>query len=62
MAVVGFDDAPIARHTQPTLTTVHQPIEEMGRAMVDLLVARIEGRQTEAHVVLAPHLVVRESS
>ena len=62
VAVVGFDDAPIARHTQPTLTTVHQPIEEMGRAMVDLLVARIEGRQTEAHVVLAPHLVVRESS
>ena len=62
VAVVGFDDAPIARHTQPTLTTVHQPIEAMGRAMVDLLVARIEGRQTEAHVVLAPHLVVRESS
>ncbi len=62
VAVVGFDDAPVARHTRPALTTVHQPIEAMGRAMVDLLLARIEGRQTEAHVVLAPHLVVRESS
>jgi DNA-binding LacI/PurR family transcriptional regulator len=62
VAVVGFDDAPVARHTQPQLTTVHQPIEAMGRTMVELLLARIEGRPTQSYQVLAPHLVVRESS
>jgi DNA-binding LacI/PurR family transcriptional regulator len=62
VAVVGFDDAPVARHTEPQLTTMHQPVEQMGRSMVELLVARIEGRPTEHHVMLAPHLVVRASS
>ncbi len=62
VAVVGFDDAPVAQHTDPQLTTVHQPVEEMGRAMVELLMARIQGRQAGAHVVLAPHLVVRASA
>jgi DNA-binding LacI/PurR family transcriptional regulator len=62
VAVVGFDDAPVARHTEPQLTTMHQPVEQMGRSMVELLVARIEGRPTENHVMLAPHLVVRASS
>ena len=41
VAVVGFEDSPIARQTEPPLTTVHQPVEEMGREMVRLLVARI---------------------
>src|SRR3954452_14093807 len=62
VAVVGFDDAPVARHTEPQLTTMHQPVEQMGRSMVELLVARIEGRPTEQHVMLAPQLVVRASS
>lgn len=62
VAVVGFDDAPVARHTEPQLTTMHQPVEQMGRSMVELLVARIEGRPAEHHVVLPPHLVVRASS
>jgi DNA-binding LacI/PurR family transcriptional regulator len=62
VAVVGFDDAPVAQHTEPQLSTVHQPVEAMGRAMVELLMARIHGRQAGSHVVLAPHLVVRASS
>ena len=37
VAVVGFDDAPIAQSTHPPLTTVHQSPEEMGREMVALL-------------------------
>jgi len=62
VALVGFDDAPVARHTQPQLTTVHQPIEAMGRAMAELLLARIEGRPAQSHELLSTHLVVRESS
>lgn len=62
VAVVGFDDAPVAQHKEAQLTTVHQPIEEMGRAMVELLLARIAHRRAVRHVVPEPHLVVRSSA
>jgi DNA-binding LacI/PurR family transcriptional regulator len=62
VAVVGFDDSPSSRHTHPLLTTVHQPVDEMGREMVRLLIARIEGQEVDPVVVLEPHLVVRESA
>ncbi|WP_344750534.1 LacI family DNA-binding transcriptional regulator, partial [Micromonospora olivasterospora] len=52
VAVVGFDDAPVARQAEPPLTTVFQPIEEMGRQMVQLLVARIRGDELPAPCVL----------
>lgn len=42
VSVVGFDDSPLALTTQPSLTTVRQPPEEMGRAMVELLLAQLE--------------------
>jgi DNA-binding LacI/PurR family transcriptional regulator len=61
VAVVGFDDSPSARHTSPLLTTVHQPVEEMGRQMVRLLTARMAHRPVDLRVVLDAHLVVRES-
>jgi DNA-binding LacI/PurR family transcriptional regulator len=62
VAVVGFDDSSISRHTTPLLTTVHQPVELMGRTMADLLVAKIEGREVDEHVTLDTHLVVRAST
>lgn len=62
VAVVGFDDSPSSRHTSPPLTTVHQPVEAMGREMVRLLSARIEGLPTALRVTLQPRLVVRESA
>jgi DNA-binding LacI/PurR family transcriptional regulator len=62
VAVVGFDDAPIARQASPPLTTVHQPVEEMGRQMARLLVALIGGNVPESAVVLDTHLVRRESA
>ena len=37
VAVVGYDDSPIATTTRPALTSIRQPIEEMGREMVHLL-------------------------
>ena len=41
VALVGFDDAPLAQHTDPRLTTVRQPVEEMGIAMTRQLLCRI---------------------
>ncbi len=54
VALVGFDDSAVSRHTQPTLTSVHQPVEEMGRVMADLLLARIAGEPVPRETVL-PH-------
>ncbi|ROO83518.1 LacI family transcriptional regulator [Actinocorallia herbida] len=63
VAVVGFDDSASARSTVPPLTSVHQPVEEMGRAMAELLLARIQGREIPTSaVILDTYLVVRESS
>ncbi|WP_037605286.1 LacI family DNA-binding transcriptional regulator [Streptacidiphilus rugosus] len=63
VAVVGFDDSPVARHTEPPMTTVRQPSEEMGRAMARLLLEEIAA-PTRSHrqVILSTELVVRESA
>ena len=44
LSVVGFDDIDISQHTNPPLTTVHQPIRLKGETAVRLLLAMIEGR------------------
>jgi DNA-binding LacI/PurR family transcriptional regulator len=63
VAVVGFEDAPIARQAEPPLTTVFQPVEEMGRQMARLLVSRIRGDEVPSpHVVLDPKLIHRASA
>lgn len=43
VAIVGFDDIPLAAHTQPPLSTVHQPLREMGEAAARMLLAHFEG-------------------
>ena len=63
VAVVGFDDSPVAPHTEPPLSTIHQPVEEMGHQMTRLLLARIGGDTvTDLSVVLPTRLIIRESS
>lgn len=63
VAVIGFDDFPLAERTQPRLTTVRQPLEEIGRAMIRLLLEEIEEPAVAwRHVILRTELVVRESS
>ncbi len=63
VAVVGFDDAPLAAASEPPLTTVRQPVEAMSRALVDLLAARIAGAAADdEHVTCATELVLRASA
>jgi DNA-binding LacI/PurR family transcriptional regulator len=61
VAVVGFDDSPLSRVTEPPLSTVRQPIEEMGREMADMLL-RLADADTHESAVLPTELVVRASS
>ncbi|WFE27589.1 LacI family DNA-binding transcriptional regulator [Solwaraspora sp. WMMD791] len=63
VAVVGFEDAPIARQSDPPLTTVYQPVEEMGRQMARLLLSRIRRDELQVpYVLLETHLVPRASA
>ena len=63
LSVVGFDDVEHATIVTPTLTTVRQPLAEMGRTAVSLLMRLLEGQRFETlHVELATRLVVREST
>jgi DNA-binding LacI/PurR family transcriptional regulator len=62
VAVVGFEDSVLAKQTDPPLTTVHQPVEEMGREMARLLVDLIGGvADADSAVILDTHLVDRAS-
>jgi DNA-binding LacI/PurR family transcriptional regulator len=62
VAVVGFEDSAVARYTQPPLTTVRQPIEEMGRQATRLLLAEAAGGRGRMRLILDVDLVVREST
>ena len=63
VALVGFDDSPIAKTFDPPLTSVRQPIEEMGREMVRLLVEQLaDPGSVPRTVILATQLVRRRSS
>jgi DNA-binding LacI/PurR family transcriptional regulator len=63
VAVVSFDDSTFAATAEPPLTSVRQPIEEMGREMSRLLTRMVTSRDRVARrVILATELVVRASS
>jgi DNA-binding LacI/PurR family transcriptional regulator len=62
VAVVGFEDSAVARYAQPPLTTVRQPIEEMGRQAARMLLAKIAGETGGMHLILDVDLVVRAST
>jgi len=61
MKLIGFDDLPIAAQTQPSLTTIKQDIATGAKSMVNLLLRRMAGEDTES-LVLPPKLVGRQSA
>jgi LacI family transcriptional regulator len=64
VSVVGFDDIQSAAYSTPSLTTVRQPLMEMGQRGAKVLLERIANRDAEypEEIVMAPELVIRESS
>jgi DNA-binding LacI/PurR family transcriptional regulator len=62
VAVIGFDDLPLAAYTQPALTTVRQPVEEIGMAAARRLLALMEGCAVGGDPVLPTSLVLRLSA
>jgi DNA-binding LacI/PurR family transcriptional regulator len=63
IAIVGFDDSPVASHTDPPLSSVHQPIEALGQEMTRLLVRVINGETAQPQAtILRTRLIQRASS
>ena len=63
ISIIGYDDIPFASYMMPPLTTIAQPIVEMGETAVDLLLRQIDNPDLEPdRAVLPTHLVVREST
>lgn len=60
IAIVGFDDIPMARYTSPALTTCRQNTTEAGKLLVDKLVEMIHGKPV-SNTFMKTQLVVRES-
>jgi len=62
VAVAGFDDIPLAEHSHPPLTTMRQPIYEIGQRICEMVICLLQGETLEErHVILEPQLVVRKS-
>ncbi|HEV7763161.1 MAG TPA: LacI family DNA-binding transcriptional regulator [Acidimicrobiales bacterium] len=61
VAVVGFDDSGLAESTDPPLTTVRQPIDDIGWHMADLLLDQLDRGAGPGNVVLPTELVLRRS-
>ncbi|WP_125773267.1 LacI family DNA-binding transcriptional regulator [Antribacter gilvus] len=62
VAVVGFDDSPVAAQSRPRLTTVRQPVEEMAAEMARMLLEQVDdGEPAVRSVIFEPTLVVRDS-
>jgi LacI family transcriptional regulator len=64
VSVVGFDDIQSAAYSTPSLTTVRQPLTEMGQRGAQVLLDRIAHRENghPSEIVMAPELVIREST
>jgi DNA-binding LacI/PurR family transcriptional regulator len=62
ISVVGYDDIPLAAYLDPPLTTVSQPMNEMGRQAMSILLDVFHGHSEPRTIVLGGELVVRGSS
>ncbi|RZU41031.1 LacI family DNA-binding transcriptional regulator [Edaphobacter modestus] len=62
VSVLGFDDIQSAAYQVPSLTTIRQPLQKMGSAAAQLLLKKLAGEPIPEFILVAPELVVREST
>ncbi|NQX61629.1 LacI family DNA-binding transcriptional regulator [Paenibacillus qinlingensis] len=63
ISVIGFDNTILASVTDPPLTTIAQPIEPMGKQVVDLLILELKKKsQVKQRIVMPPELIIRQST
>ncbi|MCP3763406.1 LacI family transcriptional regulator [Domibacillus sp. A3M-37] len=63
VAIMGFDDEPLAAFLRPTLTTVRQPVEQMGEKATEVMINRLHDDQSDIqHYELPVEIIVRQST
>jgi DNA-binding LacI/PurR family transcriptional regulator len=62
LAIIGFDDSPVATAVAPALTTIRQPSKAQGAGMADVLLALLQGQDAPHATILPTELVVRDSA
>lgn len=62
ISIVGFDDIAFAQYTQPPLTTVRQPMRDMGRLAMESLIRLLSGKGSTETIQVPADLIVREST
>jgi LacI family transcriptional regulator len=63
IAITGFDDTTMAEHSHPPLTTVHQPVYQIGGMVTTMVIKLIQGEMLENNnIILQPSLMIRQSS
>jgi LacI family transcriptional regulator len=62
MSVIGFDNVFLSELIDPPLTTIGQPIREMGQAAAEILISVLEGKPCQNTVVFEGKLVVRATT
>ena len=63
ISVVGFDDVPVAVFSNPALTTIRQPLQQMGQLAAKTLIDQIEKKaEFQSEIVIEPELIVRAST
>jgi DNA-binding LacI/PurR family transcriptional regulator len=62
ISLVGFDDLPVTEYTNPPLTTIRQPMEQMGRRAMEILNELLNGKKPERETKFPGELIVRQST
>jgi len=63
LAITGFDNGPMAKYFTPPLTSLHQPVWEIGDRVINMLLTILEGKDPDPYCeLLLPQLIIRESS
>ncbi|MFH1513328.1 MAG: substrate-binding domain-containing protein, partial [Bacillota bacterium] len=62
LKIVGFDDIPLASLATPTLTTIRQPIYEIGRSSVEVIINQLSGIVVPTQIILPVTLVKRQTT
>jgi LacI family transcriptional regulator, repressor for deo operon, udp, cdd, tsx, nupC, and nupG len=64
IAIIGFDDQPICKVVEPALTTIRQPIEELGKTAMEVMIDLIAFKKELNHqeILLPYDLVIRDST
>jgi DNA-binding LacI/PurR family transcriptional regulator len=62
MSIIGFDNIPLTSLIEPTITTISQPIRQLGQKAAEIIIAKIDGRKIEDKIIYDGELIIRDTT